>query len=88
MDYPVVIVGAGPSGATTSLLLARLGVKSLAISRHVNTANTPRAHIFNQRAMEVLRDADLERRLSVVASAAHGKLYTIPPSCSVETYAE
>jgi 2-polyprenyl-6-methoxyphenol hydroxylase-like FAD-dependent oxidoreductase len=73
MEYPVVIIGTGPSGATTALLLARLGVKSLAISRHRNTANTPRAHIFNQRAMEVLRDAGLEERLKTVASNAQGK---------------
>lgn len=73
MEYPVVIIGTGPSGATTALLLARLGVKSLVVSRHSGTANTPRAHIFNQRAMEVLRDADLEPALSGVASYAHGQ---------------
>jgi 2-polyprenyl-6-methoxyphenol hydroxylase-like FAD-dependent oxidoreductase len=73
MDYPVVIVGAGPSGATTGLLLAQYGIKSLVISRHKSTANTPRAHIFNQRAMEVLRDADLEKRLTPIASPARGK---------------
>jgi len=73
MEYPVLIIGAGPSGATTALLLARLGIKSLAISRHRSTANTPRAHIFNQRAMEVLRDAGLEQILSRIASPAHGK---------------
>lgn len=76
-----MIIGTGPSGATTALLLARLGVKSLAISRHRNTANTPRAHIFNQRAMEVLRDAGLEKGLNLVASTAQGKfLLSIDPS--------
>ena len=72
MEYPVLIVGAGPSGATTALMLARLGVKSLAISKHRNTANTPRAHIFNQRAMEVLRDAGLQTQLDTIATPAHG----------------
>ena len=67
MDFQVLIVGAGPSGAMTALLLGRLGIKALVISRHRSTANTPRAHIFNQRAMEVLRDAGLEERLSQVA---------------------
>lgn len=72
MNYPVLIIGAGPSGATTALLLARQGVKSLVISKHKATANTPRAHIFNQRAMEVLRDAGLESQLDKVATPADG----------------
>lgn len=72
MDVPVLIVGAGPSGATTALHLARLGVRSMVLCRHRGTANTPRAHIINQRAMEVLRDAGLESRLSEVATGAHG----------------
>ncbi|KAE8420791.1 FAD binding domain-containing protein [Aspergillus pseudocaelatus] len=62
MNVPVLIIGAGPSGATAALHLGRLGIKTLVISRHRGTANTPRAHIFNQRAMEVLRDAGIEGR--------------------------
>ncbi len=73
MDFPVLIIGAGPSGATTALHLARLGIKSLFISRHRGSANTPRAHIFNQRAMEVLRDAGLEEQLAPIASPASGE---------------
>jgi 2-polyprenyl-6-methoxyphenol hydroxylase-like FAD-dependent oxidoreductase len=76
MDFDVLIIGAGPSGATTAMLLGLYGIKSLAISKHRSTANTPRAHIFNQRAMEVLRHAGLEKRLAEVASPAHGKLNT------------
>lgn len=75
-QIPVLIIGAGPSGATTALLLGRVGVKSLVISRHRNTANTPRAHIFNQRAMEVLRDAGLESRLQTVATSAEHMMHT------------
>lgn len=75
-QIPVLIVGAGPAGATTALLLGRLGIKSLVISRHRSTANTPRAHIFNQRAMEVLRDAGLEQRLATVATSAEHMLHT------------
>ncbi|PTD12320.1 2,4-dichlorophenol 6-monooxygenase [Fusarium culmorum] len=67
-DLPVLIIGAGPSGATLAMLLARQGVKSLAISKHRGSANTPRAHIFNQRAMEVLRDARLEDVLRDIAT--------------------
>ena len=66
----VLVVGAGPAGATLALLLARQGIRVRAISRHRSTANTPRAHIFNQRAMEVLRDAGIEDRALDVASPA------------------
>ncbi|KAK3074171.1 hypothetical protein LTR53_003641 [Teratosphaeriaceae sp. CCFEE 6253] len=67
-DVEVLIVGAGPAGATLALLLAQRGIKVCAISRHHGTANTPRAHIFNQRAMEVLRDAGIEARALEVVS--------------------
>lgn len=75
-DVPVLIVGAGPSGATLALLLGRLGIKSLVLSKHRATANTPRAHIFNQRAMEVLRDAGLEPALREVACDAQHMQHT------------
>ena len=75
-EYPVVIVGTGPAGATLALHLGKLGIKSLFISRHHGTANTPRAHIFNQRAMEILRDADLEIRASAIASSAWDMQHT------------
>jgi len=67
LEVPVLIIGAGPSGATTALLLGRMGIKSMSISRHRSTANTPRAHIFNQRAMEVLRDAGIEGQMNEIA---------------------
>ena len=72
----MLIVGAGPSGATTALLLGQLGIRSLVISRHHDTASTPRAHIFNQRAMEVLRSAGLESRLQSVATSAEHMAHT------------
>ncbi|OQU94619.1 FAD binding domain-containing protein [Cladophialophora immunda] len=68
VSTPVLIIGAGPAGATTALLLGRYGIPSVVISRHRGTANTPRAHIFNQRAMEVLRDAGIEGTVKTVAS--------------------
>lgn len=73
MDVAVLIIGAGPSGATAALHLGRLGVKSVVVSRHRGTANTPRAHIFNQRAMEVLRDAGIEDRCYNSASSVERK---------------
>lgn len=73
---PVLIIGAGPAGATLALHLGKQGVKSVFISRHRGTANTPRAHIFNQRAMEVLRDAGVEDKARAAASDAYDMQHT------------
>lgn len=52
----VMIVGTGPAGGATAALLASQGVETFVINRYRWLANTPRAHITNQRTMEVLRD--------------------------------
>jgi len=59
----VLIVGAGPAGLISSLLLARDGIEHLVVTKHRWTAHTPRAHHQNQRAMELLRDLGLEDRV-------------------------
>ncbi len=57
----VLVVGTGPMGATTALALATYGVRVHVVNRYNWTANSPRAHITNQRAMEVLRDLGVEQ---------------------------
>jgi 2,4-dichlorophenol 6-monooxygenase len=52
----VMIIGTGPAGSATAALLASYGVNTLIINRYRWLAQTPRAHITNQRTMEVLRD--------------------------------
>src|SRR5690349_17336570 len=59
-DTDVLIVGTGPTGATAALALATHGVRVHMLSRWNWLANTPRAHITNQRAVEVLRDLGVE----------------------------
>ena len=68
VEVDVLVVGAGPAGAATSVFLARHGVRALMISRNRGTAETPRAHITNQRTMEALRDAGLEDACKTLAS--------------------
>jgi 2,4-dichlorophenol 6-monooxygenase len=63
-DIDVLVVGTGPMGAVTALALATYGVRVHAISKWNWLANTPRAHITNQRTMEVLRDLGLEHEVS------------------------
>ncbi len=52
----VMIIGTGPAGSATAALLSSYGVENMIINRYRWLANTPRAHITNQRTMEVLRD--------------------------------
>lgn len=59
----VLVIGTGPMGATTALALARYGVKVHMVSRQQWLANSPRAHITNQRTMEVMRDLGVEQEL-------------------------
>ena len=55
-EVPVLIVGGGGAGLTSSMLLARLGVEHLLVSARPTTSDLPKAHVLNQRAMEVLDD--------------------------------
>lgn len=59
-DVDVLVVGTGPMGATTALALATYGTRVQAVSKWNWLANTPRAHITNQRAVEILREFGLE----------------------------
>src|SRR5690242_10358944 len=54
---PVLIVGGGGAGLTASMLLSRLGVETLLVSRYPETSRLPKAHILNQRSMEIFTDA-------------------------------
>lgn len=56
----VLIIGTGPAGSACAALLSTYGVDNIVINRYRWLANTPRAHITNQRTMEVLRDLGRE----------------------------
>ncbi len=55
LEVPVLIVGGGACGLTTSLLLSDFGIPHLLIERHPSTSILPKAHYLNQRTMEVFR---------------------------------
>ncbi|HEY2650323.1 MAG TPA: FAD-dependent monooxygenase [Solirubrobacteraceae bacterium] len=57
MNVPVLIVGGGGAGLTASILLSRLGIESLLVSRYPETSRLPKAHVLNQRTMEIFTDA-------------------------------
>lgn len=59
-DTDVIVVGLGPAGGIAAVALATYGVRVHAVTMFPGVANSPRAHITNQRAAEVLRDLGLE----------------------------
>ena len=55
----------------SAALLAMYGVKHVLVTKYGWLADTPRAHITNQRAMEVLRDLGLEEKAVAQATPQH-----------------
>jgi 2,4-dichlorophenol 6-monooxygenase len=70
----VLIIGTGPSGSATAALLSSYGIANMSINRYRWLANTPRAHITNQRAMEVLRDLGRHVENEAYLFATHQEL--------------
>lgn len=60
VETDVLIVGTGPAGSSASLMLSTYGIDHITITRFGRLVRTPRAHITNQRTMEVLRDLGVE----------------------------
>lgn len=63
INTPVLIIGGGGAGLTASMLLSKLGVKSLLVSALPSTSILPKAHVLNQRAMEILTDVGVADRI-------------------------
>jgi 2,4-dichlorophenol 6-monooxygenase len=70
-DTDVIVVGTGPAGGSAALLLATYGVRVLLINKYGWLSPTPRAHITNQRTLEVLRDLGLEQQALAQGTPQH-----------------
>ncbi|MET9905378.1 FAD-dependent monooxygenase [Streptomyces sp. NPDC006476] len=71
VETDVLIVGSGPAGASAALALSTYGVPNVMVTRYSRLADTPRAHITNQRTMEVLRDLGVEEDVIAQATPQH-----------------
>ncbi len=56
IEVPVLIVGGGVAGLSCSMVLAKLGVESLLVTYYPGTSPQPKAHIINQRTMEIFTE--------------------------------
>ncbi len=63
-DVEVLVVGGGGAGLTASMLLATYGVDHLLVSARPTTSDLPKAHVLNQRAMEVLDDCGVAEAIA------------------------
>lgn len=52
---PVLIIGGGGCGLSTSIFLSNAGIPSLLVEKHVKQSPMPKARYLNQRTMEVFR---------------------------------
>ncbi|KAF9888884.1 hypothetical protein FE257_008254 [Aspergillus nanangensis] len=67
IDIPVVIIGGGGCGLTTSIFLSNLGVEHVLFEKHPGTSRLPRAHYINQRSMEIFRQHDVAERIQAIS---------------------
>lgn len=70
-DTDILIIGAGPAGLTAAAVLARHGASAITITKYQGTADSPRAHITNQRTVEIMRDLGIEDAVMAEAMPQH-----------------
>ena len=68
IETDVLVVGAGVTGLTLAALLAAANVRAFTIAKHRGTASSPRAHVTNQRTMEIFRDMGIEEQVCSVST--------------------
>jgi 3-(3-hydroxy-phenyl)propionate hydroxylase len=70
--YPVVIVGAGPTGMTAAALLAQHGVDVVVFERTRDVTPIPRAVHFDDEVMRIFDRAGFGEAMADIATPIHG----------------
>ncbi|PKV98018.1 bifunctional 3-(3-hydroxy-phenyl)propionate/3-hydroxycinnamic acid hydroxylase MhpA [Nocardia fluminea] len=70
--YPVVIVGAGPTGMTAALLLARYGIECLIVDRWDEAYPQPRAVHLDDEVYRILADLGLGDEFAGISRPGRG----------------
>lgn len=60
VEVPVLVVGAGPVGLVSAILLAQQGVESRVVERREGAHRAPQAHVINQRSLEICRSLGMD----------------------------
>jgi 2,4-dichlorophenol 6-monooxygenase len=68
IETDVLIVGSGPAGSSMAALLSSYGIENTLVTKYRWLSDTPRAHITNQRTMEVMRDLGVEGQCMMYAT--------------------
>ena len=63
IETPVLIVGGGGAGLTASMLLSKLGIRHILVSSLPHTSVLPKAHVLNQRTMEIFQEVGVADRI-------------------------
>ncbi|WAC90308.1 FAD-dependent monooxygenase [Mycobacterium sp. Aquia_213] len=67
----VLVVGAGPVGATAALLLASYGIDCTVVESRHEPQRHPAAHVLSTRSMEIWREIGLERDIRGLSAPIH-----------------
>ena len=75
-NVEVLIVGGGVAGLIASLAFAQLGVDTHLVSARAATSPLPKAHILNQRTMEIFRGLGVDEEVYSQSTPAKNMVYT------------
>jgi len=67
----VIVVGAGPVGATAALLLAMYGIRCTVLEHRSSPQTHPAAHVLSTRSLEIWRELGLERDVRRLSAPLH-----------------